>query len=199
MESITFVNEIDVRKVAKGQHVSISLDADPNKKLKGSVVEVANVGEQRPNADAKVFEVKIAVENADTTLRPGMTTGNGVQTYSIKDALYVPLEAVVSDSGQAFVYKQVGARTVKQQVQTGAMNDNEVVIVRGLAEKDRVLLSPPATTTRTEVVRLPGAAPPAKPVSGGDTALAPTIVAPSKPPVVVPKGAAPKNTPAKKP
>src|SRR5450759_4524115 len=71
MESVTFVNEIDVRKVAKGQSVTITLDADPTRKLKGTVVAVANVGEQRPNADAKVFEVKVTVEQADSTLRPG--------------------------------------------------------------------------------------------------------------------------------
>src|SRR5690606_36765145 len=74
MEAITYVNEIDVRKVAVGHPVSITLDADPTKRLTGKVTAVANVGEQRPNTDAKVFEVRVAVEQADTTLRPGMTT-----------------------------------------------------------------------------------------------------------------------------
>jgi hypothetical protein len=176
MESVTFVNEIDVRKVAKGQQVTITLDADPTKKLKGTVVAVANVGEQRPNADAKVFEVKVTVEQSDSTLRPGMTTGNGVLTFTQKDALYVPLEAVMSDSGLSYVYKRSGSRTVKQQVLTGALNDNEVIIVRGLAENDRVLLSPPVGSDQREMARLPGVEKPAKPVGGGDTALKPRQV-----------------------
>ena len=33
MESQTYVNEVDVRKLSVGQKVSISLDADPTKKL----------------------------------------------------------------------------------------------------------------------------------------------------------------------
>ena len=37
----------------------------------GTVTQIANVGEQRPNQDSKVFEVKIEVAQADTTLRPG--------------------------------------------------------------------------------------------------------------------------------
>lgn len=176
MESITYVNEIDVRKVAKGQPVTITLDADPTKTLRGKVVAVANVGEQRPNADAKVFEVKVTVEQSDTTLRPGMTTGNGVQTFLQKDALFVPLEAVVSDSGLSYVYKRSGSRVVKQQVLTGAINDNEVIIVRGLAENDRVLLSPPVGGDQRELSRLPDLAKPAKPVGGGDTALKPRPV-----------------------
>ena len=65
MESVTYVNEIDVRKIAVGQPVGITLDADPTKRLSGTVASVANVGEQRPNADAKVFEVRVTVAGPD--------------------------------------------------------------------------------------------------------------------------------------
>ena len=56
-----------------GQPATMTLDADPTKQLTGKVTSVANVGEQRPGQDAKVFEVKIEIEQTDTTLRPGMT------------------------------------------------------------------------------------------------------------------------------
>ena len=154
MESVTYVNEIDVRKVAVGQPVAITLDADPTKRLTGKVTNVANVGEQRPNADAKVFEVKLQVEQSDSTLRPGMTTGNSIETLKVADALFVPLEALGSESGVSFVYKQAG-RVVKQEVGTGAMNDDEVIIVRGLEVGDRVLLSPPTNHERLALTRLP--------------------------------------------
>ena len=156
MESVTFVNEIDVRKLAVGQPVSLTLDADPNKKLNGKVTAVANIGEQRPNSDAKVFEVKVEVEKPDTTLRPGMTTGNAIETYTIKNVLHIPLEAVSSDSGVTYVYKRNGTGVVKQEVLTGAMNDDEVVVTRGLSENDRVLLSPPADKDKLSLVRLSG-------------------------------------------
>jgi multidrug resistance efflux pump len=45
MISTTFVNEVDIRKIAKGQHVNIGLDAFPDKRLTGEVIYVANVGE----------------------------------------------------------------------------------------------------------------------------------------------------------
>ncbi|MCC7324420.1 MAG: efflux RND transporter periplasmic adaptor subunit, partial [Gemmatimonadaceae bacterium] len=118
MESITYVNEIDVRKIAVGQPVGLSLDSDPSKRLPGKVSGVANVGEQRPNADAKVFEVRVLLEQADTTLRPGMTTSNAVETLVIKDALFVPLESVVNEGGIPYVYKRDGAKVVRRQVET---------------------------------------------------------------------------------
>ncbi|MFN2567221.1 MAG: efflux RND transporter periplasmic adaptor subunit [Gemmatimonadaceae bacterium] len=157
MESFTYVNEVDVRKIAVGQKVQISLDADPTKKLSGTVTQVANVGEQRPNQDSKVFEVKITIAQADTTLRPGMTTSNAVETATIPNVLSIPLEAVTSDSAASYVYKVDGRRVVKQQIVTGAMNDNEIVVKRGLAKGDRVLLSVPANAAALEVVQLPDA------------------------------------------
>jgi RND family efflux transporter MFP subunit len=196
MESVTFVNEIDVRKLAKDQPVSLSLDADPTKKLHGTVSSVASVGEQRPNSDAKVFEVKIAVEKPDTTLRPGMTTGNAIETYTIKNVLHVPLESVLTDSGTSYVFRKNGARVVRQQVETGALNDDEVVIVRGLQENDRVLLSPPPDKDKLSLARLPGGVVPPKPSGGGDTSTAkqqvpvkpktPAATAPAAPAAKVP-------------
>ena len=170
MESMTYLNEIDVRKVAVGQPVSIALDADPAKKLTGKVVSVANVGEQRPNADAKVFEVKIEIAQADTTLRPGMTTSNAIETAVVKGARWVPIEAVNADSGVSYVYKVDGRRIVKQEVETGAMNDNEVVIARGLDKDDKVLLVPPTDErARQPIERLPGGTKKPAPAPGKDT------------------------------
>jgi RND family efflux transporter MFP subunit len=159
MESLTYVNEIDVRKVASGQKVTISLDSDPTKRLPGTVVTVANVGEQRPNADAKVFEVKILLAQADTTLRPGMTTSNSIETNTVKNALFVPLEAVAVEGTTPFVFKRDGARVTKQQVETGLANENEIVIAKGLEKGDRVMLTPPADKDRMEMKTLPGAKP----------------------------------------
>ncbi|HET9274990.1 MAG TPA: efflux RND transporter periplasmic adaptor subunit [Gemmatimonadales bacterium] len=171
MESITYVNEIDVRKVQVGQPVALTLDADPTKKLSGRVTAVANVGEQRPNSDAKVFEVKVEVADVDTTLRPGMTTGNVIQTDAVGNVLFVPLEALFNENGVPFVYRQSGGGVEKREVVTGTMNDDEVVIEKGLEEDDRVLLTPPPNARSMAIVRLPGSTAGAKPAAGGDTAV----------------------------
>jgi multidrug efflux pump subunit AcrA (membrane-fusion protein) len=170
MESETYVNEVDVRKLALGQKVQISLDADPTKKLSGTVTHIANVGEQRPNQDSKVFEVKIDIATPDTTLRPGMTTANAIEVASVPRALSVPLEAVVSDGGFSYVFKKDGRSVVRQMVETGAMNDNEIIVRRGVSAGDRVLLAPPADHAGVQTVVIPGLQPVTAPVAGGDTA-----------------------------
>lgn len=175
MESITYVNEIDIRRLAVDQPVVLTLDSDPSKQLKGKVTKVANVGEERPNTDAKVFEVRIVIEGSDTTLRPGMTTGNVIETLRLPDALFVPIEAVDNAEGVPFVYLQRSGGTVRQEVITGAMNDAAVVITEGLREGDVVLLIAPADGATLELVRLPDS-PVGRAVAGGDTSVpAPTV------------------------
>jgi RND family efflux transporter MFP subunit len=156
MESMTYVNEIDIRKVTVGQPVTLVLDSDPSKKFEGKVTAVANVGEQRPNTDSKVFEVKVLLTNSDTTLRPGMTTSNSIETAKVKDVLYVPIEAVTTDSGRTVVYKRDGGSVTKQEIETGTMSDDEVIVLRGLDEGDRVLLAAPVGAENMEVARLTG-------------------------------------------
>jgi len=179
MESQTYVNEVDVRKLTLGQSVSISLDADPTKKLSGKVTSIANVGEQRPNQDSKVFEVHIDVMQSDTTLRPGMTTSNAIEVASIPNVLSIPLEAVTSDSGYSYVYKKDGRKVVRQMIATGAMNDNEIIVRKGLEKDDRVLLTPPAEKTGIETQIIPGLKPVVPGAASGDTAKSVTL--PAKP------------------
>jgi hypothetical protein len=172
----------------------LTLDSDPSKRLTGKVTAVANVGEQRPNTDAKVFEVKILVDQADSTLRPGMTTGNAIETKAVKGVLSIPLEAVTTENDVPYVYKRRGAGVVRQEVATGAMNDDAVVVTRGLEEGDRVMLTMPPNKDAIETVRLPGSGKVPK-SSAGDTAAGRAV--PVKPDSTPAKGAPP--PPAAKP
>lgn len=145
MMSKTYVNEVDVRKVKPGQVVEIGLDAYPDKKLKGQVTRVANVGEQRPNSDSKVFEVAIEIEGSDPTLRPSMTTSNKIVAKVINDAMFIPLECLHSQSDSiTYVFLKEGIKTIKQEVMVGETNSNDVVILAGLKQNDKVYLSVPA-------------------------------------------------------
>lgn len=145
MMSKTYVNEVDVRKVKSGQRVEIGLDAYPDKKLQGQVIRVANVGEQRPNSDSKVFEVAIEIDGSDPTLRPAMTTSNKIVAKMIDNAMFIPLECLHSQSDTiTYVLKKEGLNVVKQEVMVGDTNSNDVVILAGLGEADKVYLSVPS-------------------------------------------------------
>ena len=156
MMSKTYVNEVDVRKVKPGQKVEVGLDAYPDKKLVGSVIRVANVGEQRPNSDAKVFEVSVEIEGTDPTIRPSMTTSNKIITSLIDKSLFVALECLHSYFDTiTYVYKREGLNIVKQEVIMGETNANDAVILGGLEVGDRVYLSLPVGQEDKDIRLLP--------------------------------------------
>ena len=145
MISKTYVNEIDISKVKTGQEVRIGIDAFPDKKYTGKVVQVANIGEQLPNTDAKVFEVNIDVNQSDSVLRPAMTTSNQIVTKIFDDVVFLPLEAIYTNDSLSFVYTK---NHKKQIIISGETNENYIIIEQGVEEGDEVYLSVPENTDK---------------------------------------------------
>jgi len=139
MNSKTYVNEIDISRVRAGQLAEIQIDAFPNESFSGVVFEVANMGEQMRNSNAKVFEVIIHIDGYDSILRPSMTTKNSIITGIIDSVLFVPIESVNVLDTINFVYTS-GSR---KQVIPGKTNETSIIILEGLEENDEIYLVPP--------------------------------------------------------
>ena len=139
MVSKTYVNEIDISKVKTGQQVDIGIDAFPEKKFTGVVTEVANIGEQMSNSNAKVFEVIIEVNEFDSVMRPAMTTKNIIITDVIDSALFIPIECIHTQD--SITYVVTGNK--RRQVIVGKSNENEIIIKAGLEEGESIYLLPP--------------------------------------------------------
>ncbi|HEY9117737.1 MAG TPA: efflux RND transporter periplasmic adaptor subunit [Roseivirga sp.] len=144
MISKTYINEVDINTVTSGQIVEIGLDAFPDKRLTGTVTSVANMGQQRPNSDSKVFEVVVEINESDTTLRPGMSTSNRIIAKVIEEAMFVPVEAIHSQGDSiTYVVLKDGLNIVKQEVELGISNSDQVIIRSGLNAGQSVYLSDP--------------------------------------------------------
>lgn len=143
MHSLTWVNEIDISKVAIGQKVTLGIDALPGKILEGEVISVANIGQPMPKSDAKVFEVRIKVFGEVDDLKPAMTTSNIIHTGSWSDAIYIPAETIFRNDSLQFVFLEKDDTLIKQIIDTGEENENYVMVKKGLQENDIILLSQP--------------------------------------------------------
>ncbi len=149
--SLTYINEIDISKIAVGQKVTIGIDAFPEKTLYGEVTNLANVGQLMPKSDAKVFEVKIKVNGTDYNLKPSMTTSNIIQAKFIDECIFIPIESVFKNDSLSFVYIK-DKKIRKQIVELGDENENFIVVKQGIAENDILCLMPPenAESLQTE-------------------------------------------------
>jgi HlyD family secretion protein len=144
MISKVYVNEIEISKVKPGQKVNINVDAFPQKAYTGKVITVANIGEQLPNSDSKMFEVQIKLDGSDPALRPSMTTGNKITINTFSDVIYIPTECVQTGSDSIpFVY---GKNKTKEIVMLGESNEKNIIIEKGLKAGSYIYLIPPEDT-----------------------------------------------------
>jgi HlyD family secretion protein len=91
----TFINEVDMEKLALGQKAEIQLRAYPDKIYRGKVREISPSGQPRDNII--YFEVVIAVLGSPEELRPGMTADVDIIVVEHKNSLFLPIEAIQSD------------------------------------------------------------------------------------------------------
>lgn len=143
MESRTYSNEVDVRKIKKDLPVKVGFDAFPDIELDGVVTDVANVGENKKGSDIKLFQVLIKLKNTNENIRPGMTTSNRILTHTENDVLMIPLEAVFSKDSITFSYVKSGYSIQKKQIELGLSNNEVVIVEKGLEENDVVYLNKP--------------------------------------------------------
>ena len=153
MNSKTYINEIDISKTQKGQKVEIGIDAFPEKHYTGSVFEIANMGEQMSNSNAKVFEVMIKVNEYDSILRPSMTTKNTIITDVIDSVLYIPIECIQNNDSMSYVFTSRN----KKQIISGKSNENEIIIKAGLEKNEMIYLISPEASEDYDLILLDSA------------------------------------------
>ena len=167
MQVQTYVNEVDVDKLEKGQLATIKLDALPEPTFHGRVTSIANLGrEKEGEKNVKIFDVTVEIDEKDSRLKPGMTATSEVvietvpprpvpQPDSVKkeavaeipeavpEPIYIPLDAVFEKGGETIVYRLDNGQPVEQVVRLGQRNDNYVIVQDGLGPDDRVTLRNP--------------------------------------------------------
>ncbi len=92
------VDETDVVDVRLGQKATITVDALPDTTFQGTVEEIANTAKLSATSAVEGqtnFEVKVVFDHTVPEIRPGMTADVEIETATHKDALGVPIQAVV--------------------------------------------------------------------------------------------------------
>lgn len=145
--SETYVKEIDITKIHKGDPVEITIDALPGKTYSGSISKITNIGQELPGFDTKVFRVLIDLEESNPEIKPAMTTDNRILLHNLSEVVKIPREAIYADSGKTFVYLRQDGKTWKKEIEPGLENDEEIVIDSGLSENDEILIAEPEDAT----------------------------------------------------
>jgi HlyD family secretion protein len=136
----TKIREVDLYKVKTGQYCSVLVDAYPGKKLDGKISFIGALASDKlgGNPGVKYFRMIVEITTKDSDLRPGMTARINIITQKIKDSLCVPLYSVFEDETGSYCYRDSNGNLEKVKVETGAGNENFIVIISGLNEGDSI-------------------------------------------------------------
>ena len=144
MQSMTYVNEVDVSRVTKNLQVRVKLDAFQDSTFEGVISNVASLGKTKDqNSNIKVFEIEVDISKQSEILKPGMTTSNQIIINEIPGVLFVPQESVFEKDGKKIVYLMNGSDFDEQEIEVGEKGENYILIKKGLKEGDKVALRDP--------------------------------------------------------
>lgn len=144
LRAVVRINEVDIAKVKSGLQVEIKPDAFSDSIYSGVVTSVANLAVNKEGSTKiKVFPVEVDIREKSEKLLPGLTVSCRIIIGKVENALLVPIDAVMSDGVQSFVYRKTVSGYEKVVVETAERNSDFMVITKGLEEGDKVALTDP--------------------------------------------------------
>lgn len=146
------VSELEALRVRPGHPVMLSF-ASPE----GTAVATGNVVRISPVVDQATGTVKITAElgpNSDRRLRPGAFVRVEIRTDTREDSILIPKRALLEEDGEQYVFvvEEDAARRLK--VELGYQSGDQVEVVQGLSEGDRVVVAGQGTLRQGSKVRV---------------------------------------------
>ncbi len=136
------IRETDIAQLEVGQTALVRPQAYPNMLLKGRVETIGTLATGK-NEEMPRFLVRVAINDIDPKLRPGMTVRTRIQAAHLKDVVRVPVEAVFYSGDQAVSFLWKKDRVEAVEIETGSSDGRFVVITKGLAGGEELLLHDP--------------------------------------------------------
>ena len=143
MEAVVGVNENDVVNVKVGDGARISVDAYPDRQIRGVVREIASTAatkNQGTQEEVTNFEVKISIADPAVTLRPGMSATADIETATVPNAVVVPIQAVtVREAGSNLSPEERERQTATERARDAGDNRADITNTAEQSRKQREL------------------------------------------------------------
>jgi multidrug resistance efflux pump len=148
------IHEAAVQRVTPNQRARVVVDANPTEPIDAEVVRVAVLPDSTNmwmNPDLKVYRTMLRIPGRIEWIRPGMSAQVEIFVDSLKNVLYVPIQAVSAAGNQRVVYVTKGGQTSMRVVTTGQYTQEFIEITSGIEEGEVILLLPPSDVNREEL------------------------------------------------
>ncbi len=145
--------EVDRGKIQLGQTVKVRVDAIQDKEFDAVLDWISPIASLNfrgfGTANEKQFPARATLKQTDPRLRPGMSATGVVLLESQPDVLLIPAKASFLQAGKPHVWiqKATGAWEARP-IEVGKRNDNDIVVLKGLREGERIALENPAEVAK---------------------------------------------------
>lgn len=137
LKVVVNIPEKDVNLVRVGLVTKLEVDAFPGKVFEGKVARLNSA----LDPTTRTLMVEIQVPNGELQLKPGMFARVSLILGEQKNSLLVPVEAVVEEDGEDFVYTVAEGKAMRRAVSKGWAQDGFVAIEKGIAAGDKIVVA----------------------------------------------------------
>lgn len=131
------VDEKDLIMLSEGMPTLIYVDSYPNRIFRGVIERISPV----LDSNTHLGKVRIAIDNKDNLLKPGMSAKIRMVIKSRLNALIIPITAAINKEGQDVVYIATEGKAFERRVKVGVIDENQAEIISGLDEGEWVIVS----------------------------------------------------------
>jgi len=130
------IPESDVQAISDLEEAEITVEALGDLKVVGKRVFLS----RQPETYARVYTLKLKVENPDNILRPGMFARVDIIKKRYPDSFVVPLYSVITNADERYVYVVNNDTAHYRPVRLGVLQGWQVQVVSGIKPGDRVVV-----------------------------------------------------------
>jgi RND family efflux transporter MFP subunit len=137
-----YIPELNISGVDVGDKARINLDAFGVSAEFGAVVIKIDPADTVKDGVA-TYKVRLAFENVDERIRPGMTSNIKIETGKKDNVLILPLRAVYLKNNLSYVQLKIEDRSAEKEIKIGEKDSRgNIEVLSGLNITDKVLLNP---------------------------------------------------------
>ena len=139
------VQEVDFKRIEKGQPVAIQVDAANKLQTTGTVKSksLAPKTHYAGSVRYKYYEVVVGIDSCHTLMTPGTSARCTITINHIRDTVVVPTMAIFERDSQKIIYESVGEKFRPVPVEIGLGNSSETIITKGLTGAETIALVEP--------------------------------------------------------
>jgi len=137
VKAVIGIPERDVVHFKVEDPVAVTLDALPGRDFEGRIYLMATSAD----VTTRTFQTEIELDNADGSLKPGMTIRARLVRETYPDAIAVPIFSILSMENQRFVAVEEDGLARVRSIQVGVLQGNQVHVTEGLSAGDRLIVT----------------------------------------------------------